>query len=205
MQNIHNSPNADESSIPRNTLQLVKRMVSPYKGKTALFFILTALGILAWTASPLMVSNIVNELSAVHHVDEYVWWLVIIFTVLRVLDEVFWRVAEFVMRSFKPQMVESVRLNLFAATNKKPYSFFVNSSSGRIGHWINQTVETTNTLVDITIWTVWGRVIGLIISALFLLTVHWSVALLFAVWLITLFSFNIKRGKRFGHLVASQS
>ena len=195
----------DTSSIPTSTAQLIKRMVSPYKAKTVLFFCLTFLGILAWTASPVMISSIINELSKTHKVDSYVWWLIVAYAVLRVVDEVFWRLAELLTRTFKPQMIESVRLNLFAAVHKKPYSFFVNSSSGRIGHWINQTVETTNELVDETIWNVWGRVIGLIISAFFLLTVHWSLALLFVVWLIALFTYNVKRGKRFGQLVALQS
>lgn len=195
----------DKASIPQSTQKLIKRMVKPYKSKTILFFILTFLGILAWTASPLMISEIINMLSKTHQVNNYVWLLVIIYALLRVIDEVFWRLGELLMRSFKPEMIESVRLNLFAATHKKPYSFFVNSSSGRIGHWINQTVETTNELVDTTIWTVWGRVIGLIISSIFLLTVHWSIALLFVVWLVALFSYNVKRGERFGQLVALQS
>lgn len=194
-----------DSEIPKSTMQLVGQMIGPYKGRTALFFLLTFLGILAWTASPLMISEIINELSKTHKVDDYVWWLIAGYAVFRLLDEVFWRIGEIVMRSFKPQMIESVRLNLFSAIHKKPYSFFVNSSSGRIGHWINQTVNTTNELVDTTIWTVWGRVIGLLFSALFLLTVHWSVALLFVVWLIALFTYNVQRGKRFGELVAVQS
>ncbi|HSX10020.1 MAG TPA: ABC transporter ATP-binding protein [Candidatus Saccharimonadales bacterium] len=205
MKNVFSTSDIDDSHIPKSTLELIKRMVRPYTGKAILFFILTFLGILAWTASPLMISNIINELSKTHQVDTYVWWMILAYAVLRVMDEVLWRLAEFLMRLFKPQMIESVRLNLFSAIHKKPYSFFVDSSSGRIGHWINQTVDTTNEFVDTTIWTVWGRLIGLVISAFFLLTVHWSVALLFIVWLVALFSFNIKRGKKFGHLVALQS
>jgi ABC-type multidrug transport system fused ATPase/permease subunit len=196
---------SDISGIPHSTGQLIKSMIEPYRGKAFLFFFLTFLGILAWTASPLMISEIINELSNVHHVDTYVWFLVVVYAVLRVLDEILWRLAEFLMRSFKPQMIERVRLSLFNATHKKPYSFFVNSSSGRIGHWINQTTETANELVDTTIWTVWGRVVGLTISALFLLTVHWSLAVVFVVWLLALFTYNIKRGKEFGRLIALQS
>lgn len=205
MQHRTKIPDTDESGIPQSTKHLIKRMVSPYKGKAFLFFLLTFLGTLAWIASPVMISDIVNELNKTHNVNSDIWWLIVAYAVLRILDEVFWRLGEALMRSFKPQMIESVRLSLFAAIHKKPYSFFVNSSSGRIGHWINQTVETTNELVDTTIWNVWGRVVGLIISSLFLLTVHWSIALLFVIWLIALFSFNIKRGKRFGKLVALQS
>jgi len=180
-------------------------MAKPYKVKIFWFFFLTLLGILAWTASPLMIAKIITELSNTHTINNYVWTLVIIYAVLRFLDELLWRIAEFVMRSFKPQMIESVRYNLFAATLKKPHSFFVNSSSGRIGHWINQTTTTTNELVDTTIWSVWGRVLGLVISSIFLFTVHWSLAILFIAWLVLLFSFNIYRGRKFGRLVALQS
>src|SRR6266704_1442446 len=205
MHQEKSSFDTNEAHIPRSTLELIKWMVKPYQGKALLFFILTFLGILAWTAAPLMISLIINELSKTHDVSDYVWWLVVWFAILCLLDEILWRVAEVVMRSFKPQMIESVRWNLFSAVLKKPYPYFVDSSSGRIGHWINQTVQTTNELVDTTIWTVWGRVVGLLISAIFLLTVHWTLAVLFVVWLVALFSYNIIRGKRFGQLVALQS
>jgi len=194
-----------ETDIPRSPAALVWRMVKPHRAKSFWFFFLTFLGILAWTASPLMIAKIITELSKTHTVNHYVWTLVIIYAVLRFLDELLWRIAELVVRSFKPQMIESVRYSLFAATLKKPHAFFVNSSSGRIGYWINQTTTTTNELVDTTIWSVWGRVLGLIISSIFLFTVHWSLALLFIVWLVLLFSFNIYRGKKFGRLIALQS
>jgi ATP-binding cassette subfamily B protein len=199
------TPTLVDVEVPVSTLALIRRMIRPYRIKIGLFFFLSFLGLLAWTASPLLIAKIVTELSRTHKVNHYVWVMVILYAVLRFLDETFWRIAEYLMRTFKPQMVESVRLNLFSATLKKPHAFFVDSSSGRIGHWINQTVETTNDLVDTTIWNVWGRVIGLIISAVFLFTVHWSIAVIFIVWLILLFSFNVYRGKKFGRLVAMQS
>lgn len=205
MQNESDRRGVEESAIPVSTIQLLKRMVRPYRGKAFVFFLLTFLGILAWTASPLMIAIIIDELSVTHQVNDYVWWIVGIYAALRVLDEIFWRLGEFIMRSFKPQMIESVRTNLFAATHKKPHAYFIDSSSGRIAYWINQTVDTTSELVDTTIWNVWGRVIGLIMATGFLFTVHWTLAVLFAVWLIILFTYNVKRGKRFGELVALQS
>ncbi|MBA3724310.1 MAG: ABC transporter ATP-binding protein [Candidatus Levybacteria bacterium] len=195
----------NQSQIPLTPWELVKRMVKPYKWKSFWFFFLTFLGIVAWTASPLMIAKIIDELSLNGKINDYIWWLVWIYAALRVLDEVLWRIAEYVMRSFKPQMIESVRTNLFAATHKKPHAFFVDSSSGRISYWINQTVDTTDELVDTTIWNVWGRVIGLLIATGFLFTVHWTLAVLFALWLVLLFAYVFKRGKRFGELVAMQS
>jgi ATP-binding cassette subfamily B protein len=205
MQNRPNTDDFKEPAIPATALQLIKRMVKPYRVKAFWFFFLTFLGTLCWTASPVLIARIIDELSVDKQINDYVWCLVIIYAVLRVLDEVFWRIAEYVMLTFKPQMVESVRTNLFRATHKKPHSYFVDSSSGRISYWINQTVTTMSELVDTTIWNVWGRVLALIISTVFLYTIHWSLAALFAAWLIALFTYNIKRGKEFGDLVALQS
>lgn len=191
--------------MPRTAKELIGAMVRPYAGKSAWFFGLTLVGTLAWTASPVVIAAIVNHLGETSGVDSTIWRLIIIFAALRIADEVFWRIAEIVMRSYKPQMIESVRARLFAATLRRPYSFFVNASSGKIGHWINQTTATVNDFVDTTIWTVWSRVISLIISAIFLFMAHWSLAAVFIVWLVLLFWFNAKRGKKFSKLIALQS
>lgn len=193
------------ASVPRTSKELLWRMVKPYNKKTALFFILTFIGVVGWAAAPVVVAAIIDHLSETKTLDSTIWKLAILYGIFLLVDEVFWRTAEYLMRTFKPQMIESVRTNLFAATLKKPYSFFVNSSSGRIGHWINQSASTANEIVDTTIWTVWGQVVGLALSTVFLFTVHWSLALLFLVWLITLFTYNAYRGKTFGKLVALQS
>lgn len=198
--------NADvESTIPRTTTKLLLVMLRPYRFKTFVFFLITFFGILAWTASPFAISLIITHLGKHSKVDQYVWTLAIIYLTLRIIDEVLWRIGEILMRSYKPQMIERIRTILFTATLKKPHEFYINSSSGRIGYWINRATETTNDFVDNTIWRVWGQLMDLVISAFFLLLVHWSLALLFSVWLILLFWFNIHRGKRFGKLIQLQS
>ncbi len=191
--------------MPRTTRELLLGMVRPYRKKIIIFLILTFLGILAWTASPLAISAIVTHLSNTKQVDDFVWLLVAIYGGLRIIDEILWRVGELIARSFKPQMIEGVRQRLFSSVLNRAYGFFVGSSSGRLGHWINQTTTTTNEFVDTTMWTVWGRVVGIIISAVFLFIAHWSLALLFIVWLVVLFAYNIHRGKEFGRLIAKQS
>jgi ABC-type multidrug transport system fused ATPase/permease subunit len=85
-----------------------------------------------------MVSKIVTNLGTTHTVGRYVWILVLLYIGFRLLDEITWRLGELLLRSFKPQMIEGVRWRLFAAILRRPYAFFVNASSGRVGHWINQ-------------------------------------------------------------------
>ncbi len=195
----------NEEQIPKKAIDLFRLMVRPYKAKSALFFFLTFVGTLCWSGSPFVVSRIIDRLGRDPVVNGYIWKLVILFLVLRVVDEIFWRLGEITVRSFKPQMIERIRVTLFNAILKKPHTYYVNSSSGRIGHWVNQATATASEFVDLTIWNVWGRIIGLIFGAIFLFTVHWSLALLFSVWLILLFWFTTHRGKEFGRLVALQS
>jgi ATP-binding cassette subfamily B protein len=194
-----------EFTIPKTSGQLALVMARPYRAKLLGFFSLTLLGILCWTASPVVISIIVTRLGKSPHIDARIWWLVAAYFSLRALDEIFWRFGELLARSLKPQMIERVRTILFSATLKKPHEYFVNSSSGRIAHWINISVVTLNEFVDTTFWSVWGRATGLIFSAAFLFLVNWSLALLFIVWLVLLFWFNIHRGKRFAKLIAMQS
>jgi ATP-binding cassette subfamily B protein len=180
-------------------------MTRPYRKKILAFFVLTTLGISSWVIAPFVVRTLINTISDLGVVTSKAWWLVGLFVLIRFCDEWFWRSAEWIMKSMKPQMIEGVRSSLFAAVLHKPYSFFVNSSSGRIGHWINQTTSTMNNMVDTTIWGVWPRAMTLVLSAFFLFFTHWSLALLFAVWLITLFRFTIVRGRVFSKLVEKQS
>lgn len=191
--------------IPSKVKGLFIFMVKPYKAKTFVFFTLTFIGIVAWSASPVVVAEIVDRLSANHHITSFIWFLVFLYFFLRFVDELLWRTGEAVMRSYKPQMIERIRSLLFALSLKKSYAYSVNSSSGQIGYWINQTTTTANEFVDTTIWNVWGRVIGLIVSGVFLFIVHWSLGVIFVVWLILLFWFNIVRGKKFAWLVAKQT
>lgn len=191
--------------VPATTGQLVKRMVRPYWKQFILFFVLTFFGVLCWTASPAVIAKIIDALGTSRQITPAIWGLVGLFFVLRMIDEMLWRYAEYKMRAMKPQMVESTRLSLFSAVLRHDYNFFVNASSGRVGHWVNRAADTMNELIDNTIWSVWGRGIGLLISAGFLFHSHWSLGVLFVVWLVLLFWFTIKRGRTFGKLVALES
>ncbi len=193
------------STIPKSAAGLLIDMVKPMRLRVLGFFFFSFLGVLSWTAAPFAISLIITHLSHNSHLDAYVWRLVIIYIALRWGDELFWRFAEYIARSFKPQMVESVRTRLFTGVLEKPHGFYVNASSGRIAHWINNVTEMVNEFADITLWTVWGQLLDIVLSAIFLAFVHWSLALLFAVWMVLLFWFNMHRGKQFAKMVKAQS
>lgn len=191
--------------LPTSALSLFGEMMSPFKGRIAAFFLLTLLGISCWVASPFAVRSLINDLVKHHVVSHTAWILVGVFVLLRLGDEWFWRFAEDVMRRMKPSMVERMRTILFEHTLNRPYNFFVNASSGQLGHWINQTNSTINETIDTTIWGVWPRVATLVLSAGFLMLSHWSLALVFVVWIGGLMIYTVRRGRKFGQLVELES
>ena len=205
MKNTKKYDYSYEAYLPKTNKQLLQFMIRPYRLRFGSFFVLTFFGVLSWNASSYVASLLITDLSEKGSVTDSAWRLVVFFGVFRMLDEIFWRIAEILMRTFKPQMIERTRSAVFAKVLQRPHNYFVNSSSGRIAFWINQITNSANRLVDNTIWGAWGEVLGLILSSVFLAKVHWSLALIFAVWLVLLFRFNIKRGKKFAKLIAKQS
>lgn len=191
--------------LPSKAAHLFVEMMRPFKRRLLAFFSISLVAITCWVAAPYVVRLIINEVSKSGTVTNAAWVLVGIFFVLRQMDESLWRVAEIVMRGTKPHMIERMRTVLFEYTLRKPYGFFVNTSSGKLGHYINQTVTTMNETVDVTIWGVWPRTATLLMSAFFLFLSHWALALLFIVWIVSLLSYSVWRGKRFGQLVQKES
>jgi len=194
-----------DTDIPKNFRGLILFMVRPYWRRTALFFGLTLLAVASWAAIPFVVRTLINSLSNEGRVEPVAWYLVGLFLLLRLTDEWLWRIAEINMRKIKPLMTEGIRASMFAAMLKKPHAYFVNNSSGRVGFWINQVANTMNVFMDTTIWSVWPQSMGLVMSAFFLLFTHWSLALLFFVWLIGLFTYTVKRGKRYSKLIEKKT
>jgi ATP-binding cassette, subfamily B, bacterial len=197
-------PKIDENP-PKTVKAFILYMAAPYKWKLALFFSLTFLGVFCWSASSYAVSQLIDNLSNTDKVESSAWILVGFFSFFRLFDEIFWRTAEHYIRSFKPQMVERIRTTYFKATLNKNHDYYVNSSSGRVAHWIAQTQSTADAIVNNTIWGTWGELLGLVLSAAFLFTVHWSLAVLFATWLILLFWYNNYRGKKYAKIIEVKS
>ncbi len=197
-------PKIDEQP-PRTVKTFLLYMVGPYKWKMSLFFFLTFLGVFCWSASSYVASRLIDNLSNTMEVENSAWVLVGLFSFFRLFDEIFWRIAEYYIRSFKPQMVERIRTTYFKATLNKNHDYYVNSSSGRVAHWISQTQSTADAIVNNTVWGSWGELLGLVLSAVFLFTVHWSLAVLFAVWLILLFWYNNYRGKKYAKIIEIKS
>jgi len=179
-------------------------MLRPFRGKFVWFFILSAAGMTFYTATPYIAAKLIDALVA-HKAMTDIWQLIGFFIAARLLDEWLWRLGELVVWSFLPQLHESVRTALFDNVLKKPHDFFVNTSSGQIGYWINSATDMVRDVIENFIWAIWVNIFSFIVVFIFLAITSWQLAVIFAVWLITLVIVLYVRGKRQATMVAYRS
>lgn len=173
-------------NIPKTPLAFILFCIRPHRGKMILFFVLSGLGIASWAFAPYVIAQLVNYLPNADGLDPKILWFVAGFAGLRFLDEWFWRGSEIVVRGILPRIAVSAREHLFHRVMKHDYRFFVNSSSGQVGHWINDSFRLVDGIIESTIWSVWPMTLNFVLSFILLLTVGWQVALVFLVWIIGL-------------------
>jgi ATP-binding cassette, subfamily B, bacterial len=193
------------NKIPPKPWSFILFMTRPYTKKFALFFLLTFIGVLMWALGPYILSLFVDKIITSRELSPAAWMLFWIYVLSRFVEEWFWRIAEFVARSFLPQLAVEPRAALYKAVKKRNYWFFVNSSSGQLGHWINESSRLLNEIIESTIWSVWPLLMMTVMNFFLLLTVNVTIAGLFFGWFVGLLGFLLWRGKKYSVLNAAVS
>ncbi len=179
----------------QKALAFIRYIVRPFGKRFALFFVLSGLACVCFTAAPFAVRNLINHLVENGTGDKLVWVYIGVFAALRFVDEWLWRIAEFKVLQFLPYLQESVRTVLFKATLGKNHHFFVNSQSGQIGYWINNAADKVRSVIELTIWSIWVRLFSFALAMGFLMVASWELALLFGAWLAVLMTVIVVRGR----------
>ncbi len=190
---------------PTTTFAFLLSMLKPFRKRFVLFFLCTAIALISFTATPFIIRNLINHLVEQRVVDTFVWVCIGLYTLLRFMDEWFWRIGEWIVLRFLPELHESVRTTLFRAIMHKEHHFFVNANSGQIGFWINDAAEKVRSVVEATVWSIWNRLFSFLVTAIFLAVASWKLALLFLAWIIALTIVLIIRGKQQARLAEIDS
>ncbi|HUC90355.1 MAG TPA: ABC transporter ATP-binding protein [Patescibacteria group bacterium] len=191
--------------IPRSPLKFILYCARPYRRRMIAFFSIVSLGISCWALAPFVISRLIDYLPKANGFDSRIWWFVIAFALLRFADEWFWRVGDAVMRTMLPQIMTSAREHLFKRVMQHDYSFFVNSSSGQLGHWINEATRIVDDVIESTIWSIWPMALNFLLSFILLFTVGAQVALIFFAWIVLLVIFLVKTGGTLSRLSSRNS
>lgn len=190
---------------PTTTFAFLLYIFKPFRKRFILFFLCTAVALTSFTAAPFIIRNLINHLVEEQVVDTFIWVCIGLFVLLRFMDEWFWRIGEWIVLNFLPELHESVRTTLFRATMRKEHNFFVNANSGQIGFWINDAADKVRSVVEATVWSIWNRSFTFLVTSIFLAIASWKLALLFLVWIIALTAVLIIRGKQQARLAEIDS
>jgi ATP-binding cassette subfamily B protein len=179
--------------------------VKPHRKTFIVFFTLTGIASLAWTGSTFAIAKLIDELTVDTAIDRAAVTIVVVFLGLRIVNQLFYRLADYAMHFTQPKLIEEIRSSLYQDVMRRSYRFFANASSGRVAHWVNTTADTFDTFLQMTFWNMWGRLLGMLTSIVFLAITHWLLAVIFVLWLICLFAYTTYRGRTFSKLIAKWS
>lgn len=186
-------------------IRFVVKSAAPHRWRFLGFFITSGLGIVCFTGSPFVVGQLINHLVGARAVDATIWTLVVVFIIIRLADEWLWRIGEWIISTFLPQMRETVRSQLLTQTLQKHHSYFVNANSGQISYWINSAADTVRNMTENIVWTIWPQLCAAFFAMVFLAIASWPLAIIFAGWMAGLIVVLIYRSRRLAVMVESVS
>lgn len=172
---------ASHSSHRMIGLRSYLHFLRPYRLK--IFFVLGIFvisnGLLA--IIPVFIGKLVGALS-VEAVDAQQAWLYAwILVGLSSFHDLTWRGAEFAYRAYINEISYRYETLLFSNVISRPYPYFVDKMTGKIGSYITQISQEFRNLLDNVLFGVTGQAVGLIATIFILGSLNWQTLTVFLV------------------------
>lgn len=160
--------------------------LKPYKYK--LLFVLTIFTIsnVLLAVVPLLIGELIQSLSENRPSSES-WLWVMALIASSSLHDLTWRGAEFSFRAYVNQLSFSYENHLFNSVISKPYPFFVDKLTGKIGSFITNLSRVLKSTLSEIMFDLSGSIVGIIATIFVLGTLNWQTVVIFCLGLIGMY------------------
>lgn len=160
------------------------RFVRPHWPKIIFVLILFTLANIALAVVPLFIGRLIQTLSA-QPVDMGLGWTFAwILVALSSGHDILWRCAEFSYRKFLTRINYDFENLLFQSVITKPYAYFVNKLTGKIGSYITMITNEFRDLLASMLFNFSGQVVNIVAMFLILGSLNWQTGAVFCFGLI---------------------
>lgn len=161
----------------RSYLQFLR----PYRTKVFLVLIIFIVsnGLLA--IIPVFIGKLVGTLSTEPVDTQQAWLYAWILVGLSSFHDFSWRGAEFAYRAYINEISFRYETLLFSNVISRPYPYFVDKMTGKIGSYITQISQEFRNLLDNVVFGVTGQLVGLIATIFILGSLNWQTLTVFLV------------------------
>ena len=178
----------DRKRLKLHGLKAYLRFIRPYYPKILFVLTLFTLANIALAVVPLFIGQLVQTLST-SPVDMNRGWLYAwILVGLSTGHDILWRGAEFSYRGFLTRINYDFENLLFQSVITKPYAYFVNKLTGKIGSYITMITNEFRDLLSGMLFNFSGQVVNIVAMFLILGSLNWQTGPIFCVGLAGMFT-----------------
>lgn len=173
-------PNRKKYYSLQSFFSYMRRHKVPFGFVFALFVIADAF----LAVIPLFIGRLVGVLAA-HPVDSHAAYLyVVLLIVASTGHDIVWRLSEYAYMRLLNPMGYRYETIIFSQIIQKPYPYFVDKFTGKIGSYISTLGEEFRTMMDNIFWNYIGLAVSLIGVIVVLLALDWQTGVIFLVGLL---------------------
>lgn len=133
---------------------------------------------------PIFIGRLVDTVSQSTINSTSAWWLAIILIVLSSGHNLLWRLAEFLYRSLLFPISFRYETFLFGIVINKPYPYFVDKFTGKIGSYITSISSEFKSLLDSALFDYLGSIVSIVAVVLIMTSINWQTGAIIVVCLI---------------------
>ena len=165
-------------------LKAYLRFIRPYWPKILFVLLLFTLANVALAVVPLFIGQLVQTLSTPPVDMNRGWMFAWILVALSSGHDLLWRSAELSYRKFLTRINYDFENLLFQSVITKPYAYFVNKLTGKIGSYITMITNEFRDLLASLLFNFSGQVVNIMAMFLILGSLNWQTGAVFCLGLI---------------------
>ena len=150
----------------------------PWRYKILLLTLVFAVSNAALAVQPIFIGKLVDAISqsAINHAAT--WWIAAILIGTSIIHDVLWRAAEFLYRGLLLPISFHYETFLFRSVIRKPYPYFVDKFTGKIGSYITSMSNEIKWLLDDAMFSYVGSLVSVISVIAIMTSINWQTGLI---------------------------
>lgn len=158
----------------------------PASGRLLLVGVVFILANVAIAIQPVYLGMLIDAVSQTPINQSTAWLYAIILILLSSGHNMLWRLAEFMYRGLVLKLSFDYENLLFKQVISKPYPYFVDKFTGKIGSYVTNTSAEVKKLLEDSLFGYLGSLVSVISVLLIMTSINWQTGLIIAVCLLSM-------------------
>lgn len=146
----------------------------PWRWQLALVALTFVIANVLITIQPIFLGRLVDAASQSPINSTYAWWMAIVLIALSTGHNILWRGAELLYRSLIFAISYRYETYLFREVMAKPYPYFVDKFTGKIGSYITNMSNELKWLLDNSMFSYIGSIVSVVSVVIIMSSINWQ-------------------------------